>query len=300
MDQAAERPRPASGERPWPAPRRIEELLRGAPVVPGDLAEARLAELVATLAAPATLDPVREQRALSAFRLARTVQAARPHRGPAWPLRALAGGVLAVCALGVLTLAVGGVPSPLPTGGVHAGPPTGAAGRGATTAGPGHTGEPVPDGGGRSRGVPTTAPAAGPTAEPTTGPTTGPMTGPTVTASPAPAARGPRALCRQYRHALRQGRQPGRRITDRLRQEAGGQARIAGYCHRLLAPGNGAVRPGGDGPGGDGSDAKGSDAKGPGSQDPGGTSPDAQETADRAGSGPPDGHQHAAGHVKRP
>ncbi|MFC4031383.1 hypothetical protein ACFO3J_07825 [Streptomyces polygonati] len=225
MDKAAERSR-TTPEGPWPAPERVERLLDGARAAPGAAGESRLAELLRALTAAAAadrVDPVRERAALSAFRTARGPRGAdarpvrRTGRGfaqPAWPARALAGGLAAVCALGVVTIAAGAgaLPGPFRAGGVqHAGPSAPVTGERSPSPGPDRTHESAPDGG--------------------RGPRT-PLSG-----APAPSvpsgAPDPRALCQRYAHALLPGGRPDAALTDRLRRVAGGRDRVTAYCRRF-------------------------------------------------------------------
>jgi hypothetical protein len=236
----------------WPAPDRVERLLDGAPAALDTPGEARLAGLLHALAVPPVavdaLDPVREEDALAAFRSARAGRAPRTgaaatvgravgprarQRGasralpaPAWPTRVVTGGLVAACVLGILTVAAGAgvLPGPFRDGGTQAGATAAAAGRG-VAGGPARPDRRVPDGGARPR-IPS---AAGPTALPGA-----PTAAPGSTVPPGPG--GPRALCRRYLIALRHGRQPGERLTERLRQRAGGTDLIAGYCHRFPDP----------------------------------------------------------------
>lgn len=224
MDEAA--------ERPWPAPERLEQLLDDAvahPAGEGAMAalaaagETRLAGVVGSLTAGAggrPLDPVREEAALAAFRMARLERAVRA-RAP----RVRHGGLAAAIAVGGLVLLAGTGVLLDPFHGGTAGP-AGPSPVAAEPSGASMTGGLVPDGEASTR-TPTRTEGLL-TAAPTTPP-------PTPTAQKAHPAV---SMCLRYTEAVRQGGQPDADLTEQLRRAAGGNDRIGAYCRRY-APGTG-------------------------------------------------------------
>lgn len=230
--------RPPGARDPWPDAAGAERLLGGAPADPRDAADVRFAGIVRLLTAVARdteLDPVRERAALAAFRAARSPGQRRAEvPKPAWPARALAGGLVAAFAVGGVAVAAGAgvLPGPFRGGeAVHAGalPPQTAS---AVTSPPRVTDDPRLD-----AGPPTATVGTGP-ATPSATPDA--RTSATATPSgPTPAAarkqRLLRALCRAYEEAVGQGTHLGRKHTNQLKRAAGRKDLIAAYCRTLLA-----------------------------------------------------------------
>lgn len=229
-----------------------------------DRADPRFGELLRLLSAAArhgALDPGREQAAVAAFRAARGAGAVRRGRptglgariGSGRPAKALAGGLVAVFAVGGVAFAAGTGALPTPfRGGVHARalPATGGGDPGKAASGSGVPRGPSTDARGRA------TPGSG-----GAGSSPGATGVPTATATPDPSVSQPpatpsepsanrqqqvlRALCRSYVEAVRQGRDMDEKPLSRLQRRAGGQQRVAAFCRRVLAaaPAGGAGTP---------------------------------------------------------
>jgi hypothetical protein len=207
----------------------VERLLRGEAA--GARAEP-LARLLAAAARPSTVDPVREEAALTAFRavhdedalvagsripgLAR-LRGRRPGgvRRAVRPAKALAGALVATAALGGVAVAAGALPTPFGGGSTWPVLTHSAAGSGQrASAVPGGRYSATPDqdrpAGGTSRGVPSPTPAA------------------TVGA----VAAG--KLCRAYSAAKTRGEEMDDASYQQLKRAAGGRQAMYGYCAGLL------------------------------------------------------------------
>jgi hypothetical protein len=206
---------------PWPDDERAERLLDGGPADSRDAADARFTAVVRLLTAAVhdgVLDPARELAALTAFRAARASMredtGARSARS-AWSSRALAGGAAAAFALGGVAVAAGtgALPGPFRARTVHAGA--------------------LPAGTLPASDRTTAPPAPGPTASFV------PTADPLAAAVPPPpsdrTARALRAMCRTYEEAVRQGRDPDKKVVAQLRRAAGRKDRVPAYCLTLLA-----------------------------------------------------------------